>query len=202
MPPEAVARAYAISKERLPNTIVYLNHASTNLVSTLRQYNAGTDIVAVDIYPVNPGVTGLDDVVHPDGLQGDLNNPYVSQVGEYVRKMRRVAGPNRPVFCVQQAFAWEQLKHPSQRRRAKVLYPTYEEVRFMAYQAIIESATGILYWGSHTLPKGAPLWPDIKRVVAELSSMEEVLVTTSTAVELPVVYHEVGYSVDDDSRSW
>ncbi len=197
MAPEAVIRGYGIVKELIPNRLVYLNHAPTNLVTTLQAYNAGTDIVAVDVYPVIPRGLVIPDVVFDDGLQGDLNNPYVSQVGEYVRKMRRVAGPNRPVFSVQQAFAWAMLQPEPIRDRRKILYPTHDEVRFMAYQAIIEGATGIMYWGVHEMPKPSKHWDTIKGVVRELADMDDVLSSRSVALTPDIIYHEVGHSVDD-----
>ena len=196
-PPEAVIRGYAIIRELAPNRLVYLNHAPTNLVSTLQQYNAGTDIVAVDMYPVIPPGLVLPKVMFEDGLQGDLNNPYISQVGEYVRKMRRVAGPNRPVFSVQQAFAWAMLQPEEIRDASKVLYPTHAQLRFMAYQAIIESANGIYYWGFHEMPWPSPHWDAVKSVVQELGAFEKVLTARTAGVSTEIQYHEVGHSVDD-----
>ncbi len=197
MPPEALIRGYAIIKELAPNRLVYTNHAPTNLVSTLQRYNAGTDIVAVDIYPVIPRGLILRGSLFDDGLQGDLNNPYISQVGEYVRKMRQVAGPGRPVFSVQQGFAWAMLQPEEVRDEDDVLYPTRAELRFMAYQAVIESATGILYWGLYAMPKPSEHWDDVKSVVRELADLESVLAARSVALTPDVEYHELGHSVDD-----
>lgn len=197
IPPEALIRGYTIIKEWAPNCLVYTNHAPTNLVSTLQRYNAGTDIVAVDLYPVIPHGLALPGLTFEDGLQGDLNNPYISQVGEYVRKMRRVAGPGRPVFSVQQAFAWAMLLKEDERDEKLILYPTHEQSRFMAYQAIIEGASGILYWGSHTMPKPSPQWGDLKRVIRELADLEKVLSARTVRPGTEIQYHEVGHSVDD-----
>ncbi|HNR35703.1 MAG TPA: hypothetical protein PKO36_11025, partial [Candidatus Hydrogenedentes bacterium] len=106
VPWQVLEETYRIIKARDARHLVYTNQAPTNLVKTLRQYNAGTDVVACDIYPVNPGSKpGF--ALFPDGHQGDLNNEHISQVGEYVDKMRQVTGPNRPLLMVLQAFAWE-----------------------------------------------------------------------------------------------
>ncbi|MFA6243025.1 MAG: hypothetical protein WC655_18960, partial [Candidatus Hydrogenedentales bacterium] len=104
---QALVEAYPIIKQADPNHLLYTNHAPTNLVKTLQAYNAGTDIIAVDIYPVAPAGLKTQYALFEDGLQGDLLNTYISQVGEYTDKMRRVGGPDRPVFMVLQGFAWE-----------------------------------------------------------------------------------------------
>jgi len=200
IPPEPFAEAYPIIKEADPNHLLYMNHAPTNLVKTMRAYNAGTDIVACDIYPVNPGGLQPSYALFPDGLQGDLNNEHISQVGEYVDKMRKVTGPGRPLFMVLQAFAWADLQDDlplNGRREEKVLYPTYAQSRFMAFQAIIKGANGIVYWGSHTMPQPSQPWSDVKRVVREIADLAPVLAERTAPLEIGVDYHEMGHSIDD-----
>jgi hypothetical protein len=197
VPPIEIIRAYSIIKEILPDRLVYTNHAPTNLVSTLQAFTPGTDIVAVDVYPVIPRGLVLPEVMFADGLQGDLNNPYISQIGEYVRKMRKVAGANKPVFSVQQAFAWANLLPEETRDPRWLLYPTHHQSRFMAYQAIIEGANGIMYWGAFATPKTSRFWEDLKRVVRELADLEPVLATPSVSLTPEIQYHEAGHSVDD-----
>ena len=210
VPWQRFAEAYPIIKQADPNHLLYMNHAPTNLVKTMRQYNAGTDIVACDIYPVNPGGLRPMYALWPDGHQGDLNNNQISQVGEYVDKMRRVTGPDRPLLMVLQAFAWEALRDKDQ-DESKVLYPTYEQSRFMAFQAIIKGANGIVYWGSHHLPQPSDAWTGIKRVTREIADLGTILATRSEAMlqqtrgcnplsgamPIGIDYHEMGYSVDD-----
>lgn len=197
IPAQALAEAYPIIKELDPNHLLYTNHAPTNLVKTLQEYNAGTDIVAVDIYPVNPGGLKHSYALFEDALQGDLNNTYLSQVGEYTEKMRRVAGPNRPVFMVLQGFAWEMLTPEAERRQEKVLYPTYEESRFMAFQSLIKGANGLIYWGTTFTPQPSDCWSGIKRTVREVADLSGPLAERTADVSLSVDYHELGRSVDD-----
>lgn len=197
VPAQALVDAYPIIKGADPNHLLYTNQAPTNLVKTLRAYNDGTDIVAVDIYPVNPGGLKHSYALFADGYQGDLNNVYISQVGEYVDKMRQVAGPNRPVFMVLQGFAWEMLTDEAERREEKVLYPTYAESRFMAFQSLIKGANGILYWGTYYTPQPSDCWTGLKRVVREVADLAAPLAERVKEVPLTVEYHEVGHSVDD-----
>ncbi len=200
VPWQDLADTFAVIKQADPNHLVYTNQAPTNLVKTLKQYNAGTDIVACDIYPVNPGGLGAMYALFPDGNQGDLNNEHISQVGEYVDKMRQVTGPNRPLLMVLQAFAWAGLEDElgiKERREEKILYPTYSESRFMAFQSLIKGANGIIYWGSHTMPQPSQPWEDLKRVTREVADLAEVLATRAVVLPLSLDYHEMGHSVDD-----
>ncbi|MBI2434628.1 MAG: hypothetical protein HYV26_17365 [Candidatus Hydrogenedentes bacterium] len=179
------------------NHLIYTNHAPTNLVGTLQAYNAGTDIVATDIYPVTPGGIKYMFALFPDGHQGDFNDTYISQVGRYAAKMRAVAGPNRPVFMVLQAFAWEALLPLEEQRSEKILYPSYGDSRFMAFQSIIQGANGIVYWGSHFMPQPSEAWTTLKQVVREIADLAPALESTqSLQASVQVEYHEVGYDVD------
>jgi len=197
VPAEALVKAYPVIKDVDSNHLLYTNHAPTNLVSTLKTYNPGTDIVACDIYPVNPGGLKHSYALFEDGQQGDLNNQTISQVGEYTRKMRRVAGPDRPVFMVLQAFAWEMFADPMERREEKILYPTYNESRFMAYDALINGSNGILYWGSFFTPQPSDCWTGIKRVTRELADLSGALAERDAKLPLKLTYHEMGHSGDD-----
>ncbi|MCC6153470.1 MAG: hypothetical protein IT367_06905 [Candidatus Hydrogenedentes bacterium] len=193
---EAFAKSYPIVKATDPNHLLYTNHAPTNLISTLVQYNAGTDIVAVDIYPVNPGNLKPQYALFEDGLQGDLNNTHISQVGDYCDKMRKVAGPNRPVFMVLQGFAWEMLTDEKDRDPAKVLYPTFEQSRYMAWQSIVHGANGIVYWGSFYTPQPSDCWTGVTRTTREIADLGEVLAQRNSTPKIEFVYHELGRSVD------
>lgn len=198
--PGVFAETYPVIKKIAPDKLLYMNHAPTNLVSTLQRYNAGTDIVACDIYPVNPGGIQSMFALFPNGHQGDLNNASISQIGDYVDKMRKVAGPGRPVFMVLQAFAWEKLVQEGEvveQRDEKVQYPSYDETRFMAFQSLIKGANGIVYWGSDFTPQPSDAWTNIKRVTREVADLQEAIVAPDPGVTVEVTYEEMGHSVDD-----
>lgn len=196
VPAEPFIEAYPLIKELDPNHLMYMNHAPTNLVKTMQAYNPGTDAVACDIYPVNPGGLRPQYALFEDGHQGDLNNQTISQVGEYVDKMRRVTGPSRPLLMVLQAFAWEALRKED-RDESKVLYPTWEQSRFMAFQSLIKGANGIIYWGSHSMPQPSEAWTGIKRVTRETADLAPILSARTSGFEPTVEYLEIGHSVDD-----
>jgi hypothetical protein len=200
VPPDPLIETYRRIRTIDPDRLVYLNHAPTNLVSTLRAYAPSTDITACDIYPViSPGIR-LQYALFPDGMQGDLLNPTISQVGDYAEKMRQVAGAGRPLFMVLQGFAWEALRDPSAQDPRMILYPTYAQSRFMAYDAIIHGATGLLYWGLHRTPRGTRFWADLRRLWEELSALRDVLDAPPAHPLIAVVHEEMGHSVDRGVR--
>lgn len=194
--PAPIIKAYEWTKKLDPDHLLYLNHAPVNLVSTMQQYNAGTDIVACDIYPVIPHGIRPMFALFPDGMQGDLLNCTISQVGEYADKMRRVAGPDKPMFMVLQGFAWEMLRKPQERDSSKILYPTFQQSRFMAFNAIIHGANGILYWGTAYTPQPSEFWSNLKKVTAELAGLQEVLAARREPLTIEKIYHEMGHSID------
>jgi len=194
--PEQMIASYNLIKKEDPHHLVYTNHGPVNLVSTLKKYNPATDIVACDIYPVIPhGITPTY-ALFDDGLQGDLLNPYLSQVGEYVDKMMRVSEGKRPLFMVLQGFSWEMLKDEKERDPRMILYPTYEQSRFMAYNAIVHGAVGINYWGTSYTPQPSTFMESLNHLTRELQEMQGVLAAPASDIEIGKEYHEMGHSVD------
>ena len=194
--PEPLIETYQLIKQEDPDHLVITNHGPVNLISTLARYNRSTDIVACDVYPVIPHGIKPTYALFPDSLKGDLLNPYISQVGEYTDKMKRVVNNSNPVFMVLQAFAWEMLKKAEERDTTMIRYPNYKESRFMAYNAIVHGATGILYWGSNYTPQPSPFIDDLNKVTRELARMQEILSATNIELDIRKEYHELGYSVD------
>jgi len=194
--PEPMKETYDLIKQLDNEHLVFTNHAPVNLISTLQKYNNSTDIVAVDVYPVVPhGITPTYALLQ-DGMQGDLLNPYISQVGEYIDKMKKVVNDSKPVFAVLQGFAWEMLKPENERNEAMIKYPTYKESRFMAYNAIVHGASGILYWGWGYTPQPSEFMDNLYRVTSELSKMQNIVSTESISINIGKTYHELGNSVD------
>jgi hypothetical protein len=195
VPPEVIRDTYRFLRTIDPKHAVYLNHAPTNLVSTLRRYNPGGDLIATDIYPVIPHGIRLSYALWDDGRQGDFLNTYISQVGQYADKMRSVAGPNRAVFMVLQAFAWENLREKD-RDPKMILYPTRAQLRFMQYQTIAHGANGLIYWGLTFTPAGHPFWDDLAAVTRELKSIAGALAARPVALPVKKEYHDTGHSLD------
>lgn len=193
--PEALIFTYNLVKKEDPDHFVYLNHAPVNLVSTLQKYNPSADVLACDVYPVIPYGIRPSYALFDDGLQGDLLNTSMSQVGEYVDKLKRVSS-NKPLLLILQGFAWEMLRKEGDRDSSMVLYPDYKQLRFMAYNAIIHGVNGLLFWGTSYTPPEAPFWKDLFKLTKELHKLHEVLSAPAVPNFITTEYNEMGHSVD------
>lgn len=192
--PEGLIAGRRFLRELDPSHPVYLNHAPRNTVETLRRYNPACDIVCVDIYPIIPPGLRRMYAITPDGRHGDLPNQTPSCVGEYVDKMKRVAGEGRSVFIVLQGFAWEALREKDL-NSAHVRYPNARECRFMAWQSIIHGARGLMIWGLHTVPKEHPFIQDWALALREIRELAPVILGEEWP-NCPVLrYHERGSSI-------
>jgi hypothetical protein len=132
LPP--LVRAYRIIHELDPDHPVAVTHAPRGTVATLRPYNAAADITGADIYPVG----------YPPGTHSLGPNKEISMVGDYTRTMREVAEGQKPVWMILQ-IAWSGVLPPGKTLR----FPTFAQERFMAYQAIINGARGLIFFGGH-----------------------------------------------------
>lgn len=144
---------------------IWTNHAPRNPVSTLAYYNRATDIAGCDIYPVPPGVG-----------HSDLPDKGISVVGAETVKSRQSANSGKPVFMVIQGFGWAELpRGESTAAQPKPVMPTFAQSRFMAYDAIVHGAQGLLYWGTHYTRKPSRFWSELRGLVSELAALQEVL---------------------------
>ncbi|MDQ1318159.1 MAG: hypothetical protein QG588_1816 [Candidatus Poribacteria bacterium] len=184
---EGLAQGHKLVKELDPEHLLWINHAPRNTTTTLAKFSQNTDILACDVYPVISKDIDTDKTyaIMPNGKQTDLANQTISCVGEYVDKMKKSAGDIRATWIVLQGFAWDDK-----------LFPTYEETKFMAYNAIIHGVKGILYWGTHAMPQPSDLWTDLKRVIHELGDFSPVLASPDVTCALSLEYEEMGFSID------
>ncbi len=93
--------------------------------------SAGWDVGGIDIYPVS----------YPPGVHSLGKNKELSMVGDYTRMMREVAG-DKPFWMTLQ-IAFSGVVKPGRTLR----FPTFPDQRFMAYEAIINGARGLVYFG-------------------------------------------------------
>ncbi len=130
-------RAREIIRSLDPHHPIEVTQAPRGTVEALRPYNVTADILGADIYPVS----------YPPGIHSLLPNREISMVGDYTRRMVEVAGGRLPVWMTLQ-IAWSGVIKPGKTLR----FPTFAEERFMTYQAIINGARGLIYFGGH-IPK-------------------------------------------------
>lgn len=133
-PVEPLVRGYNLIHELDPNHPVSINQAPRGTVQSLKPYNAACDIVCADIYPVG----------YPPGTHSDRTNKEISMVGDFTKTMMEVAAGQKPVWMYLQ-IAWSGVVKPGKTLR----FPTVPEQRFMTYQAIINGARGIIYFGGN-----------------------------------------------------
>jgi hypothetical protein len=136
-PVPPMRRAREIIAQLDPNHPVAVTHAPRGTVESMQRYNATADITGADIYPIG----------YPPGLHSLLTNKEISMVGDYTRRMMEVADGKMPVWMILQ-IAWSGVIKPGKTLR----FPTFAEERFMVYQAIINGARGLFFFGG-SLPK-------------------------------------------------
>ena len=184
---EGLAAGHKFVKEQDPGHLLWINHAPRNMWKTLAKFSQNVDIIACDVYPVIPEDLDADKTyaITPNGKQTDLADQTISCVGKYMDKLKKAAGQNRATWLVAQGYAWKDL-----------LYPTYRETRFMAYNAIIHGAKGILYWGTHSMPQPSEHWSNLKKVTRELGDLSAVLASSTIPHSISLDYEEMGFSID------
>jgi hypothetical protein len=164
IPVANVVRAYKILHEEDPNHPVWIVHAPRGTVEELRPYDAAYDILGVDLFPVS----------YPLGvhLAATDKNRDISAIGDYTQRMLRVTEEKKPLwFTLQIAFSGTSGRKRPQR------FPTFVQERFMTYQAIINGARGLVYFGGglrgtlsdHDRPYGWnwTFWDRVLRPVVE-----------------------------------
>jgi hypothetical protein len=103
--------------------------------AALKPYAAACDIHGVDIYPVSV----------PPGKHAGRANKDLSVVGD-VARIVGAAKPGQPVWTTLQ-IAWSGVLPPR-----PVVFPTLQQARFMAYDAVIAGARGLFFFGGHLRP--------------------------------------------------
>jgi hypothetical protein len=169
--PAGPIRAYKRIKAIDPDHPVVIIQAPIGTVAQFTPYRPAFDVTGADVYPVS----------YPPGAHTKAGNRDISVVGDVTRKMVRAAGP-KPVWMTLQ-IAWSGVvpskDHPNRVPR----FPTLQAERFMAYQAIIAGARGLVFFGGHLIQVASPqdaelgwnwsFWREVLQpLVAELSSSE------------------------------
>jgi hypothetical protein len=127
------ARVRALD-DRHPIVIVQAPRGTTQ---GLVPYRQALDIAGADIYPVS----------YPPGAHSDQRAKDVGVVGDVTRWIARAAGA-KPVWVTLQV-AWSGVI-PTRSKPALVpRFPSNVELRFMAYQAIVAGARGLVFFGGH-----------------------------------------------------
>ncbi len=133
---------------------IWINEAAQSDLKFVRQYLDEIDITGCDIYPIREASRD------------------VAVVGDATERWRKVGRNEKPVWMVLQAFSWSELGEYYGHKT--VAYPSFAESRFMAYDAIVHGAKGILYWGSQYL-KSSEFRQSLYALTAELAALQPFL---------------------------
>lgn len=169
-----------------PHHPLWLNHAPRNSIEQLAAFNAAADITGCDIYP------------EPEfkGGHSDLADRSLGSVGIYTERMQRGA-PGKPVFMVLQGFGWSDLRgKPKPGEKPEMPRPSFDESRFMAFDAVVHGARGILYWGTHAIEKDSALWHDLMKLTRELADLQPVLSAPDSPTQPAIKLAETWGSID------
>jgi hypothetical protein len=165
-----LAAAYDFIRLRDPNHPIVIIQAPRTRQGALtaarvRPYAAAGDIHGVDIYPIS----------HPPGFHAGRPNKDISVVGD-VTEIVAQAAPGKEHWTTLQ-IAWSGVLPPEH----VPIFPTLRQERFMAYQAIIAGARGLVFFGGDITKVMSPedakagwnwtFWRQVlKPVVQELNS--------------------------------
>ncbi len=132
LPP--LEKAYHIVKELDPNHPLVIIEAPRGTIENLKRYEPFSEVTGIDIYPIG----------YPPGKHSQFSqtNSEISMVGDYTRWITETAGPKKPVWMTLQ-ISWSGVLKEGKTLR----FPTFPEQRFMSYQAIINGARGLTYFG-------------------------------------------------------
>ena len=137
VPAAGLVRAHQKLRETDPSHPVVITQAPVGTAAQLVPYRPAFDITGADIYPVS----------YPPGKHAGGRNRDIGIVGSVTRKMVKAAG-SKPVWMTLQV-AWSGVV-PSEQHPGNVpRFPTLGQERFMAYQAIVNGARGLAFFGGH-----------------------------------------------------
>lgn len=142
VPVERTERAYKALKAIDPNHPLALIEAPDGILpdmSNVKAFNSSCDILGFDVYPIG----------YPPGRHSQFKetNSEISMVGDFTKMATEISGGQKSIWMTLQ-IVWSGVGKPGKTLR----YPTFAEQRFMAYQAIINGARGLMYFGGNLDP--------------------------------------------------
>jgi hypothetical protein len=125
---------YDVIKLHDTNHPVVQTHAPRGYVTNLQPYNVAADVLAVDIYPV----------AVPAPTNPPPTNTNISVVGDWANEIAQVAGGQKEFWLIEQ-IASSGTTPPGK----TLIFPTFTQSRYMAYQSIIDGARGLMFFGGN-----------------------------------------------------
>jgi hypothetical protein len=144
VPVTGLVRAYRELKATDPSHPVVIIQAPLGTAAQLARYRPAFDITGADIYPVS----------YPPGKHAGGRRRDIGVVGDVARKMVRAAG-GKPIWMTLQ-IAWSGVIPSDQNPDNVPRFPNLTQERFMAYQAIVNGARGLAFFGGHVTQIARP----------------------------------------------
>ena len=126
---------YNVIKQEDTNHPVVQTHAPRGTVADLQPYNVAADVLALDIYPV---------VASGSASNPPITNTQISQVGDWTKVLSQVADGQKEYWLIEQ-IAFSGTTPPAK----TLIFPTFTQSRYMAYQAIVNGARGLMFYGGN-----------------------------------------------------
>ncbi|MGH9589705.1 MAG: hypothetical protein ACRD25_04885 [Terracidiphilus sp.] len=120
-----------------PDHPVWVTQAPRGTAADLEPYSKYFDVGAIDLYPVS----------YPPGTHSGNGNRGLSAVGDYTVEIRKAMDYRKPAMMTLQ-ICFSGVIKPGKTLR----FPSFPEERYMSYQAIIDGAHGLLYFGGNLKP--------------------------------------------------
>lgn len=143
------------------------------------------DVLSEDIYPI------------PDGKrkEGQGYNIHTYLVGEHSKRLVEMGSVNNaqhtPVWMVLQGFGWgdfEVFDNPKE-----FIPPNKHEMRYMAYDAIVHGATGLIWYGPFDTKSDdnhIEFWKNLKAMASELKEIYPVLTCPNELLPEKLVFQQ------------
>jgi len=135
-PPALLAEPYKIVHALDPNHPMLVLEAPRGTAAENAAYDPYLDVTGMDVFPIG---------YPPGGHVPTWPNKQMSMVGDWTKIIVQAAR-GKPVWMTLQ-ISWSGVGKPGKTLR----YPTFFQERFMTYQAIIDGARGINYFGGGSL---------------------------------------------------
>ncbi|HZQ54592.1 MAG TPA: hypothetical protein VFB14_20490 [Bryobacteraceae bacterium] len=132
--PEDLRIYYQTVHELDPNHPIWITQAPRGTVEQLRPYSQFFDIGAIDIYPIS----------YPPGTHSGIANKNLSVVGDYTRIIADATDHQKALMMILQ-ICWSGVTKPGKTLR----FPTFPDERYMTYEAIINGARALVYFGGN-----------------------------------------------------
>ena len=157
---------------------IWMNSAPLSTIEDNRPYCRAADINGIDIYPIP----------YPSA-HSSLPDKFPTAVGKYARSMYETTDGRKSIWMVLQGTSWASLGN-----NRKGDYPSLMELRFMMYDALFNTANGIVFWGTPAV-KDKQFFRNLRTAVYEVSRLTPLLLHGQRTV-LPapdgMVIHRIG----------